>query len=301
VKHAISISLGSSKRDQQVEIELCGEKVMIERRGVDGDLDRASEIIRDLDGKVDAIGIGGTNLTLRVEDRIYTLHSVARLVEGVSRTPVVDGSGLKATLEARAAAFLEARLPDFLARSGRTALITAAVDRWGLAASFENAGYECVFGDLMFGLDLPLPLRSLASVRRLAAWLLPVATRVPFHWLYPTGEKQDSRRPKWQAYYHWATVIVGDRHYVARHMPDGLKGKIVVTNTTTPDDVALFRQAGVRYLITTTPVLEGRSFGTNMIEAALVAVAAKGRPLESVELEALLAENRFEPVLRELD
>ena len=48
--------------------------------------------------------------------------------------------------------------------------------------------------------------------------------------------------------------------------------ELVVTNTTTPQDVELFRKCGVKYLVTTTPVLEGRSFGTNMMEAALIAV-----------------------------
>jgi len=28
-------------------------------------------------------------------------------------------------------------------------------------------------------------------------------------------------------------------------MPDHLKGKIIVTNTTTPEDVELFRQVGI--------------------------------------------------------
>jgi hypothetical protein len=44
----------------------------------------------------------------------------------------------------------------------------------------------------------------------------------------------------------------------------------------------------VRYLVTTTPRLEGRSFGTNMMEAALVAVAGKGRPLTQPELAEMI-------------
>jgi hypothetical protein len=56
-------------------------------------------------------------------------------------------------------------------------------------------------------------------------------------------------------------------------MPDNMVGKIVVTNTTTERDVKLFRDSGVKYLMTTTPVIDGRSFGTNMIEAALLAAS----------------------------
>ncbi len=60
---------------------------------------------------------------------------------------------------------------------------------------------------------------------------------------------------------------------------------MIATNTTTPEDVELFRQAGIKYLVTSTPVLDGRSFGTNMMEAALIAVAGKGRKLTHEELQ----------------
>ena len=84
-------------------------------------------------------------------------------------------------------------------------------------------------------------------------------------------------------------------------MPDDLTGKVIVTNTTTPEDVEVFRKAGVKYLVTTTPVLEGRSFGTNMMEAALVAVSGKGRPLTWPELNEMLDKLGFEPQLQELN
>jgi len=84
-------------------------------------------------------------------------------------------------------------------------------------------------------------------------------------------------------------------------MPDDMTGKVVVTNTTTPEDVELFRKLGVKYLVTTTPVMEGRSFGTNMMEAALVAVAGKGRPLTWPELTEMLDKLGSEPQLQELN
>ncbi len=41
MKRAVSISIGSSKRDKAVEVELLGEKVLIERIGTDGDMEKA--------------------------------------------------------------------------------------------------------------------------------------------------------------------------------------------------------------------------------------------------------------------
>ena len=153
----------------------------------------------------------------------------------------------------------------------------------------------------MFGLGIPIAVRSESSLKRLASLIMPIAGRLPFDWLYPTGEKQEKREPKWEQYYAWATVIAGDCHYVKRHMPERLGGKVIATNTTTPDDVELFRQMGVKYLVTSTPVLDGRSFGTNMMEAALVAVAGKERKLTQEELSEMFAELGFEPQLQELN
>jgi hypothetical protein len=299
MKRAVSISIGSSKRNKAVEVELLGEMVRIERIGTDGSMEKAAQLYRELDGKVDAFGVGGTDLGLTVGTRWYPLYSMRPMVRFIKQTPVVDGAGLRSTIEIRIAPFIEAEIGSYIKE--KKVLITAGVDRWDMTMSFTGAGYDCVFGDLMFGLGLPLPLRSLAALKRLASILLPIVGRLPFEWIYPTGEKQEKRIPKWEKYYQWAKVLAGDCHYVKRHMPGRLDGKIVATNTTTPEDVEIFRQAGIKYLVTSTPVMEGRSFGTNMMEAALIAVAGKGRKLTHEELSQMLDQLGFKPQLQELN
>jgi hypothetical protein len=180
-------------------------------------------------------------------------------------------------------------------------LFTGGADRWGMTMSFLRSGYECVFGDLMFALGIPIPLRTAGQIKLLASLIMPIASRLPFDWVYPTGEKQEKWEPKYENWYRWATVEAGDCHYLKRHMPARLDGKVICTNTTTPEDAERFRAAGVRFLVTTTPVLEGRSFGTNMMEAALVAVAGKGRKLSTGELEGLLDQLGLEPQVQRLN
>ncbi len=299
MKRAVSISIGSSKRDKAVEIDLLGERVRIERIGTDGDMQAAADRYAELDGKVDAFGVGGADLGLEVDGRWYPLYSVQPMVSKIKLTPVVDGTGLKNTLEAEVARILDEKLPS--PPDPKRALVTIGADRWGMTVSFLDAGYECVFGDLMFSLGIPIALHSRRSLTTLAKILMPVAGRLPFKWVYPTGEQQEIRTPKWTRYYEWATVIAGDCHYVKKYMPDELPGKIIVTNTTTEEDVALFKSAGIRYLVTTTPVLEGRSFGTNMMEAALVAAAGKGRTLTRQELREFLHKLHLEPQVHTLN
>ena len=299
MKRAVSVSIGSSTRDKAVEIKLLGQHIRVERIGTNGDMEAAAGLFRDLDGKVDAFGVGGTDLTLVVDRRTFKLQSVQKLVRHVKVTPYVDGGGLKGTLERQLAPFIDRQFGREL--PARRALIACAVDRYGMASSFADSGYECLFGDLMFSLGIPIPLHSLRSVKILAALLIPIVGRLPFEWFYPTGHEQEVRKPKWPRTFEWAWVVAGDALYIKRRMPDSLPGRIIATNTTTPADVAFFRQAGIRAVVSSTPILDGRTFGTNMMEAALVAVAGKGRPLTHDELRELLAQLKMEPQVQVLN
>jgi hypothetical protein len=301
VKKAVSISVGSVKRDKAVEVTLLGEKISIERIGTDGDMEAAALKFKELDGTVDAFGVGGGDLSVIVDGKKYEFHSVKPMVRFIKKTPVVDGSGLRNTLEKKAAPFILEKLGDYINANGKTALIMTGSDRWGLTSSFLDAGFKCTFGDFLFSLEMPIPLHTAKQIKAVAALIMPIALRLPFHWIYPVGEKQEERKPKYPQYFKEVTVVAGDCNYIKRYMPDDMTGKIVVTNTTTPEDVELFKKCGVKYLVTVTPVLDGRSFGTNMMEAALVAVSGKGRPLTWPELSEMLDKLGFEPQLQELN
>jgi hypothetical protein len=269
VKRVVSVSLGSSQRDHEATVILRGTRVEVLRRGVDGDLERARALMAELDGHVDALGLGGIDLALTVDDRQYPLPDAQRLKQAVQRTPVVDGYGLKAVWEPAVVARL---VNDGVIRAGDAVLMTSAMDRYPMAAALVNAGCEVVFGDLMFSSRIDYPIRSLAELKELAAKILPELTKLPFTLLYPTGSDQEAPPdPRFARYFAEARILAGDFHYLRRYLPDRLQGQIVVTTTTTPADVELLRTRGASLLVTTTPRLAGRTFGTNAMEAALVA------------------------------
>ena len=138
MKRAVSISIGSSKRDKKVEVELLGEMIQIERVGTDGDMEKAAQLYKELDGKVDAFGVGGADLGLMVDKKWYPLYSVQPMVRYVKRTPIVDGAGLKNTLENMLAGFIDTHIGEYT--KDKKCLLTASVDRWGMGKSFVDAG-----------------------------------------------------------------------------------------------------------------------------------------------------------------
>jgi len=274
MKRVVSVSIGSSKRNATAEVELLGEKFALERVGTDGSFEKAIKLIKqfDADPDVAAIGLGGIDLYLYAAGRRYTIRDALKLAGAAKQTPVVDGSGLKHTLERKVVADLDSEI----GWRGRKVVMTSAVDRFGMAEALWEHRAEMVFGDLIFGLGVPIPIRTLRGLRLLAKVLLPVFTKLPFTWLYPTGEKQEKQIQDWRGkYYEWADVVAGDFLYIKRFMPERISGKIILTNTTTSADVDMLRQRGATMLVTTTPRLNGRSFGTNVMEALFIALAGK--------------------------
>lgn len=268
-KHVVSVSLGSPSRDHKAEIDFLGTTYTVERRGTGGDLAAAIALLEELDGKVDAFGMGGIDLYVVAGRRRYVLRDAIPLKNAPKVTPIVDGSGLKNTLERRVVRQL--RDGEILEFAGSTVLMTAAVDRFGMAESLADAGANLLVGDLMFILGLPIMLRSLRSLDRVARVIGPIACRLPVRMLYPVGQSQEENTPKFERYFREADIIAGDYILIKRYMPADLSGKVVLTNTVTAADVKELARRGAEKLITTTPEIQGRSFGTNVMEALLVA------------------------------
>ncbi|MGQ9778830.1 MAG: quinate 5-dehydrogenase [Bacillota bacterium] len=282
MKRVVSVSIGSSKRDHRFELEVLGERILLERIGTDGDIERAKEILAELDGKVDAIGLGGISFYLYAAGRRYALRDALRMVAHVKQTPVVDGSGIKATLETQ--------LPGALASvsgqdlRGRSCLMVNAVERYALAKALVEAGCRMTFGDFIFSFGLPFPLHSLRTIDLLGRLLLPLIVHLPFKMLYPTGKEQEKEVESLATrYLAAAEILAGDYHYIRRYMPRDLRGKSIITNTVTAEDRAILKERGVAWLATASPDFAGRSFATNVLDALIVAVS--GLPPEKLTAE----------------
>ncbi len=286
MKRVVGISLGSSKRDHSVELELLNTRCRVERIGTDGDLSKMISFIKENDGHVDAFGLGGMDRYIYAVNRRYELRDAQKIARAARKTPIVDGSGLKNTLERMAIKQVAEQTGLFI--NNPRVLLMSAMDRLGMAESLDEEGCELIYGDCLFALGVPVPLRNLKSLAVLARILVPVIRLLPFSMLYPTGSKQDVNKPKYPGYFRRADIIAGDFHFIKRYMPAELPGKTIITNTVTTDDLNFLRKRGVEKLITTTPELEGRSFGTNIMEAILICLSGSDRELTAEKYHEML-------------
>lgn len=272
MKRIVSVSIGSSTRNHVAEAELLGEKFVIERIGTDGNMNKAIEMIKELDGKVDAIGMGGIDLYVYSSNKRYTIRDAVPMMEAAKKTPIVDGSGLKNTLERRVVNYIN----DFIfPLKGKKVLMVSASDRFGMAETLHALGCEITFGDVIFALNIPIPIKSYKVFQMAADIILPIASRMPFEKLYPTGHEQEINVSKYEKYFEEAEIIAGDFLFIKKYMPNNLKNKIILTNTVTASDVIELKRRGVNMLITTTPEFNGRSFGTNVLEGVIVSLIDK--------------------------
>lgn len=296
MKRAVSISLGSSKRDKKVVVNFKGEEIQVERVGMDGDIAKARQLYLDLDVKVDAFGVGGVDLYLRLDQREYPLRAALKLVSGVTQTPLCDGRGLKHTLERRV---FELAKPQLGEVRFKQAFVPVAVDRLGLAEAVAEVAERTVFGDLMVALGVPIPVYGIPAFKKVARVMLPIVSYFPMSMIF-YGSDGAEQEPKYVKYFEDSDLIAGDFLFMRKYMPKSLAGKTVVTNTTTAENIELLKARGVKTIITTTPRYDGRSFGANMLEAALTAYAGKGRRLTDDELNALIDELELKPTVMKL-
>lgn len=171
-----------------------------------------------------------------------------------------------------------------------------------MAQALDKVCPNVIYGDFLFGLGLPIKIHSYKAVSRLANVLLPIVTALPFKWFYPTGEKQEVRKPKFPYVFDWATMIAGDWHYIRRYAPDKMPGKTILTQTLRTADLDWLRSTGVRRAITTTPVMGGETFATNVMEGVLLTLI--GKPQEEVteaDYLAKLAELDWNPNIIDLN
>ncbi len=291
----VSVSLGAARRDGRAEVRLGGERLLLERIGVDGDWRRAARLLCDLDGRVAALGLGGVNDAYRLGDRSFPIPLAARLRRCLRRTPCADGSGWKRWAEPL---FLERLAARGRLPAGGDAVVTSVLDRWWLAEKLRALGFDVRAGDSWFALGLPW-LPRLAAFRRTAGFFLPLLRLLPLAWVYPhcdppAGRHGESRvaaggfppspgvvprrgRRPGRVLPGGRVLWAGDVRLLLRRFPSLLPGDRVLAAHASAEEAALLAARGVE-VVTLNPVVNSFSPAGNLWEAATLALAGAGSP-----------------------
>ena len=269
MKEIVSISLGPTSRDYELTIPVSGEEFHVRCVGTDGDAGRARELVAQLDGHVNAIGLSGLCLQVRVGHRIYSHQQVQQIAAAARTTPVVDGTHLRETLERWAISRVAELQPGIL--SQKRVFVVSGIDRYGLAEALSFYTPHLSFGDPIFHLNLPFALRSLRQLETYASLVLPVLCRAPYELLSPAGADHELRTPRGSRYFRQAEIIAGDYAHIRRFAPDNLRHKVIIANDLMPDDLEELRARGVESVINIAPPPpEGcPSVGVDVMEAML--------------------------------
>src|SRR5690606_25893968 len=127
------------------ETTILEQPFKLARVGTDGDRAAFKSLVEELDRHVDAIGVGGADIYVATDQKRYAFRDVLRLIENVRTTPVVDGSGLKHTLERETIHRLQRDgTVDF---AQERVLLVSAVDRFGMAQALDQVCPNVIYGD----------------------------------------------------------------------------------------------------------------------------------------------------------
>jgi len=282
MKRIVSISLGSARRDYQFVTTVLGQPIEVRRIGTNGDTALAASLVRDFDGKVDAIGLGGLTPVFHVGAARYPHHEAIAIARQAHRTPVVAGSLIKQTLDRWC--IQQANQAQRGIFNYRRILVTSGIDRYALAQALAQYDAELRFADPVVHSGLPfLPLpRTIAQLDMYAATTLPIAALLPYRVLHPVALGSEGHDARAEKHFAWADVIAGDFAYIRRFAPHDLKNKVIVTDDPSPEEIEDLRARGVRTLVTLSPRLESlepaqRSFvSADVLEAIVVAILESG-------------------------
>jgi predicted amino acid dehydrogenase len=278
------------------------EDIRVRRFGADGDAQRARELVRQFDGVADAVGLSGMNIRFAVGHRTYVHRQIEEIASVAHKTPVVDGVHLKGTLERWAIVQVAKEHPGIF--SHKRVFVVSGIDRYAMAQVLSTYTPQILFGDPIFHLNLPFALRSFKQLERYADLVLPFLCRAPYGKLRPVSQEQELRTPRGTRYFDQADIIAGDFAYVRSYAPDNLRGKTIIANALSADDLQDLQERGVESVITITPPLDNEHpfIGTNVIEAIFVSFldSPQSEITEDDHLN-LVAHSELEPTITVLN
>ena len=300
MKRCLVIHLGEKNEDF---VAVLGEhRAEVLRRGFGRDIERARALLREYDGKVDAIGFDGIPMDLELGDAHRPYQIGRELAASATRTPVVDGSGVRPGLERWSVVLADRSAPGIF--SQKRVLMVPGVNHVGLANALSRMTPRISYYDpeIFFGVpDVP-GVGSLQTLGTADAPTLEILRDAPLDQMAPPVEGSPQRATQ---HFRWADVIAGDAGTIRHFAPNNLRKKTVAVPSATEEDENVFRARGASILVTLMPSLDPdvpvARHSAAVIEAVMVALRDDSTaPLSEDTYLNLMAEISWSPYIRYL-
>ena len=114
-KNIVSISFGTSENDYEFETEFLGQDFSIRRIGTDGDIERVADLLKEWDGKADAIGLGNVRFPYDIGPKrvMQKQDKKLKLLSSRIRTPVTTGNAYRNVAHEWSLRFLQFKFGEY--------------------------------------------------------------------------------------------------------------------------------------------------------------------------------------------
>jgi predicted amino acid dehydrogenase len=283
MKNVISISLGSTSQDFAFTTTLSGQRLRVQRLGTDGQVARATALIKQWDGRAEAIGLGVLKETGRLRAHSLTDAQVARLQGSTLHTPVTTGTRLREVLLEWALRHTQTELGRYF--DNANVLFFSGLTHYKLAMAMQEYTPNLHFADPLLQLGLPKLLTSLDALGLYASGAHYVQDWKPPRVVPAALQRRWTRHVLGKAMAK-ATVVVAPVHELDDFGIEELAGKTVITTNVNEERLARFKDKGVSMVVDGSPVLQGHVLGPELLDAMVLAATGKA-PDEILEDDIL--------------
>ncbi|MDM8536686.1 hypothetical protein QUF70_08035, partial [Desulfobacterales bacterium HSG17] len=298
----VSISLGSKNDDYEFETEFLGQDFHIKRLGINGNLDKAAKLLKDLDGQVDAFGLGSVKFPLIIGPKrlLQKHHDQLQVLTSQMKTPVTTGATLRNVGHEWSIRHIQYSFGNNYFDNRRVLFLSGMIN-FNLARVINEYTDNLMFCDPVLENGIPKFLNSLEDFKSYANEIHGVLKWVPSK----RFSKSAIPLGAWNKYLvkkamQKANIIVvpsyGFYNYLQETTLEELAGKTIITATAYDDRISFLKDRGVSEIIDTTPKVMERVVGVNVLEAVIL--AAHGKKLDELgkdDFLEIVAEQRMDP------
>ena len=279
-KKVASVTLGSSKRDFTFETDFLGHHFQVRRLGADNDPNKAWDLMRRQQAKVDAIGLGEVGDHYQVGQDTVTNKETQRLLKVVTRVPVTTGARLRRLLQVRAVRYVQDHLGSYF--NNNLVLFLSGMRNYDMAMAMSDYTPNLKFADALAQTGAPKMLTSLRQLELYARGSDWVLSGKPGEILEGALTGLKSRLIMREvAKAHVVVGTVGELRAVGK--PGNMAGKTIITSAVDDEAFEFFKACEANLVIDVSPQLFDHVVGINVIEAMILATLRKAHQAVSDE------------------